>query len=333
MNLKNIKKIIITERQLKLLNEELHISDEVKVLTKYISNHLASLGEGYFVIRYNIENYKKYLKSVGYNDNQINKYTFFNTILVSAMIYNYSDIKMVSGYGETKSIPTFEKNNFGEETISIKSSSIDLHLGLLNGKPYSSAFYEPIQHEISHIFQRFQEVKSGYPKASDNTYRNFKKYEIAKENIKNKNWYISTLFEIYYYLNRSEQSAYTNGLYSILINTGRIINNLDEFLRNTFQYKKLFHLKEIYNNIDTWEENSLQFIEAKKLFFKPSITSKQAKSSVKVFLHNEIPNFEGKLNGVVRKYKKDIKMTPEQVSENYFKKFRPMHYGINLDKL
>jgi len=303
------------------LTEELHIADEVKELTAYIEFRLSKYNNRYkdsfnFIITK--EDYLSYLSKIGFSKEESNPIVFFEKITIQGYIKNYTSVESMGrgiGTGELIKNPkidyTTQDNKNTRADIKIDNPIITLQLCKLNGEPYPPKYHEVIQHEVSHLYETIKKLHNknyGYTK---NNIRLLDKYNIAKEHFNSNNEIIKTFSEIYYYLDRGEQSAFSNGLYRCLVADKPPLENIEEnYLINTIQYKQLGIFNDVLKDIDNFVEDD-EWNEAKILFFGQSPSNEQVKSSIKIFLYREIPNFQRKLFGVVMKYKKDCKITEE----------------------
>jgi len=303
-----------------LLTEELHIADEVKELTRYVKNIVKNYGVGTSHFDVNRGQYVNYLVKRGYNSENIKEYAFFEYINFTVNIENVSNFDDQGGgthtpiYSDDDIVFTGDNPNKRQYNVRITNNKADiiLNLYLVNGQIIPQSYDEVIQHELQHAYQNMRH-RHGQKNTLTKTYvRMGEKYAGAKRNVNSSNPYAKDISEIYYYLNRSEQDSYANGLYSSL--TSNKPTNLQSFLNTTRQYQVLNSLKNIYKNIEYWKrlngEEYNQFKEARNLFFPTSLTDEQVVNSLKNHLHQELPRFEKKLSGVVSKYQKDI--TPTQ---------------------
>jgi hypothetical protein len=304
-----------------ILNESEHIADEVLELSQFIQNKILNYKKTYGVFIIFKHEYKKYLQTNKITPATIEDCLFFNDLDVSFDITDYNDANHTGGGGSLSknvSYKTVKNNNGEDETIAlIHRAIIELHLNTLNGKVYPPDFTEPIKHEVNHLYQLYKKYNNKSINISNITGKLTKKYAEAKKYINSDNWYVQTISQIYYYLNREEQDAYVNGLYANLIDSKIIFNDIDNFIQNTRQYKWLNHFKGVYNHINEWNLEDDEYIIAKNIFFDKSLTSRQVWSSIKNFLNSEIPNFEKKLNGVVRKYKRGITENKEKRNRKF----------------
>jgi len=290
-----------------LLNESAHIADAVIYLTQYIKDKILDWKRerdyGVFILNKNA--YTKYLESKNLSEEKIEEYTFFREIEVSFSIWDYENEERLSCHGKVNKDIKFEKRD--DKTVAIITRArIELRLGTLNGNIIPKTFSEPIQHEVNHLYQKVKKYdEKPSPKITNHLERKVNRYELTKTNTKSKNKYIKMMAEAFHYLDRGEQDAYVNGLYSNLKDSKVEPNNLNNFIQNTFQYIMLNNLKETYNGINGWNLEDNDFIIAKDLFFGKTTTKRQGWASVKSFLNNEIPNFERKLGGVVGKYRRE----------------------------
>lgn len=309
-----------------ILNEELHIAGEVLVLSNYIKSKILATNtmKGGFTIT--SDEYERYLYQQGYK--AYDSFLFFNEIKVYYFISNFE-------YGENINLLNSSSNNIDavieNDKIKIRCSVLRLYLGLVNNQVEPTIFEEIIQHEINHIYQTFLRFKANseqpYSKQTVNKWSRV--YELAKNNIKNTNPYISALSHIFYYLDSGEQDSYSNGLYSNLMNQKQI-KDLDSFLQTTRQYKTLNYLRNIEKSIPNWNQYDTEVIEAKNLFYGKQAPFKEFINSIKNYLSNQLKKYEKKLGGVVMKYKKDSSMTTEGKIKNMGKKIGLLEQLIML---
>jgi hypothetical protein len=308
---------------------ELHIAEEVVLLSNYIKSRILSANNNRGSFSVTHDYYKRYLcYKCGYK--KYDKFLFFNEIKVYYFINDYTnDDEMM----ESKNSSTNVKVSTFIEYIILR-----LHLIRINGVPDPGNFDEVIQHEVNHAYQIFlKDKKTSFinkdksPVSKKTLNKWFRVYEIAKNNINSDNIYIKKLSNIFYYLDEKEQDGYVNGLFSNLINSKRI-DNINLFLSNTRQYITLNYLKEIQSDFDNWEKDNIQVIEAKNLFFSENTSFDNFIRSIKGYTNEGIKRYSNKLAGVVTKFKNEQKITLESQIKDINKRLNLLERYIILLK-
>jgi hypothetical protein len=226
--------------------------------------------------------------------------------------------------------PIINKDNYKESekdktlTSNIRKGTINLNLPLFNNRMIPSEYERTIQHEINHAFQNMKKYRGQTQKMARSYSLINNRYNKSKDLINARNPYTHDLANTYYYLNRSEQDAFTNSLYNNLMSVKPV--NIQNFLPSTNEYKILNNLKRILGEIDNWinftGNGKILFDEARNEFFNSNLTDKQVIGSIKSYLTNEIGNFENKLTGVIAKYEKDIEQNKRELDPKYIEKVK-----------
>jgi hypothetical protein len=312
-----------------LLFEKKSIANAVKYLTNALFGQIdLSYGEHQSQFDYTVLEFKEYLSTIPYKEN-LNDLLFFTKIKVLYTITDFDNINNVELVKSSEAKINWLANI--SKKIIVGSGSLSLHLSTINGIPHPPMFQEVIQHEVNHLYQRWENANNSQ-RHSKNTYGKWSPmYQIAKGNTDNKNRYISSISKVFYYLDRREQDSYANGLYANLMNNENI-DNLENFLENTRQYRIINMLETIYNNINQWDENSYEFLEAKKFFSNDELKENpHLKNVTKNVINNELPRFKKKVRNAIEKYKMDT--NNEKKYENMVKFKKMLESPMYLKKI
>jgi len=299
----------------------LHIAREVKTLTDYIEYCLMEYNNpfyDFFDFSITKDEYLSFLEEIG----ECKSLAFFDVVKVRGELINFDSLDSIEnarvGYGETyyivRLIDKVEhkiKNTYVAETHII-DPVIDLNLVKVCGDPYNRRYEEIIQHEVAHFYKAIKRYHKRVKNIDTRNYRELSRLrEIACKNCYNENLTIRFIAEMYYFLNREEQSAFANGLYKRLV----IENPMDVYacIADTREFKYLKGFKRVLQDIDRYIEDE-DWFEAKKLFYGETVSSAHAKKMIKTFLRREVPKFQKKISGVITKY------LEEEIMRGYHKR-------------
>jgi hypothetical protein len=120
--------------------------------------------------------------------------------------------------------------------IDISKKILNICTVCYNGHFNKNDFYERLQHELHHLFER---LRRGKP------YRNIDKYNISVHKLTDAiTNYEGIVANIMYISNSFEQSAFGNGAYQYLMQSKDYLNNFDNAIQNTQLFQWLVTLKE-----------------------------------------------------------------------------------------
>ncbi len=231
----------LKEEIYELILEELTVNDEVHFASKAIENEIIELskktsseiftdGGGKRVFNFSEtifkENIKVHFNIVNYNFKDGHYFKNYND-------KNYLNLECKSVY-----------NLIGKRPICI----CYINYASINFNPLPK-FYEDVYHELNHIFQQLQQ---------QHTYNDSLKYSIISTNIYSEDEVSRNCAEIIYLSTPYEQDSYVSSVYNFVkhkihSNNGDI-TKIDDFLKESEAYNKIYRLKELFHNISNNKE-------------------------------------------------------------------------------
>lgn len=205
--------------------------------------------------------------------------------------YNFKDRKYFNTYNEKNYLDLECKsvyNVIGKKAICI----CYINYVSINFKPLPK-FYEDVYHELNHIFQQHN---------AKHTYSDSIKYSNVSTNIHSQDEIKRNSAEIIYLANPYEQDSYVSSVYRFVksklqANDGDI-SKLDEFLKKSDAYGKIYRLKELF-----------KIISDNKDLYKNEILERYGFKRWDRFdkhIRNAIHRFEKKFAMVTKKCKNDF---------------------------
>jgi len=202
--------------------EDRTIADEVKTITDII-------GETFFEEMKRIDSKPYKDKGVNYKQGTF-KFNLFNITI--DVVWEYYDIYSDDGLH-------LNKRDYINADIGHKR--LNICLITINRRFSKKAFYENLQHEISHFFER---GKRGKP------YNNLDKYNTSITKMNNAlTDYEGIIASIMYINHKFEQRAFGNGAYQYMMKSNDYNNNFDNVIKDTQLFKWLTQIKNDYTFI------------------------------------------------------------------------------------
>lgn len=125
----------------------------------------------------------------------------------------------------------------------------------VNGKDDIN-FYNWLQHELTHAFQRLKSNKTELVKDVNKYQNNIKVIGKSTEE------YVRNAARINYYSFKHEQDAFANGLYSVLIHSNCTKDNIDEIICGTKFYAILTKLKKVINEFSRLKGDEFERVDS-----------------------------------------------------------------------
>ena len=282
----NVK--LLVEEHNSLLNEDLSISEHVKIVSRKIERLIT--------------------KNPNKPYHKLTDYDFIGELEIITYATNCRTQKDADKSYKNCSINLAHAVLQNNQLFDVR---LTVYIILLNGNIIKNELYPIIFHEVENAYQEYEKLLTDYSNNGQiNTHPKKRKikrnnlYNFAIKNLNHSNKYIKDLCWIYYMSDLEEQDAFVNKLYKYMTSTkGLDLNNFNSIYETSQAYKILIYLIDIQKTIDEWSDNKILFNNMLQFFKQNGMDFEIQKT--KDLLEYTINRFMGKIGKILIKVKKD----------------------------
>jgi hypothetical protein len=312
-----IKKIIINERQYKLL--ETTILNEYK---EYLKEEMGVAKEVEFVSDYIEKKITKMLPELDRINNTIFSSLFVENcgfIGMGKVYFNAIPFKNMEEYTKKFHISKLgayirtDNINF-DENNKLNNVIIQINFPILNGRIVTNLFNSAIFHEVEHLYQIYRTKYNKIHKNTQKRQNNYKNAFNILQNNSNPNTYEVKIATLIYLSNTMEQDAFSSQLYAFFKANRNDEDGFESLWKQSVSYGNYQELLKLQKEIPSWVENN-DSITAKNKFYSNQLNFKTFKNNLYNLVTRTIKRYYGKMLKVYTKARKDF--CNESIGRNY----------------